>query len=72
MKYIHHIHYLALYIYTRGIWKILILASSLHNALIKCYQILHYWDLEFKGYLVVSTFVVKRTWRACAAHAQNE
>ena len=39
--------------YTRGIWKILSMASELHNALIKCYQIIHFCKLEFNGYLMV-------------------
>ena len=36
---------------TKGIWKVLSMASQLHNALIKCYQIIHFWTLEFNGYL---------------------
>ena len=27
---------------TRVIWKVLSMASKLHNALIKCYQIIHF------------------------------
>ena len=40
-------------IYTRDIWKVLSMASKLHNTLIKCYQIMHFWKLELNGYLMV-------------------
>ena len=34
---------------TRVIWKVLSMASKLHNALMKCYQIIHFWKLEFNS-----------------------
>ena len=37
--------------HTRGIWKVLSMALKLHNALIKYYQIIHLWKLEFNGYI---------------------
>ena len=33
------------------------MTSYLHNALIKCFQIIHFWKLEFNGYLVVNFFI---------------
>ena len=39
--------------------KFLIMTSLLHNALIKCYQIIHFWKLEFNGYLMVYFFFEK-------------
>ena len=35
------------------------MASLLHNALIKCYLIIHFWKLEFNFYLMVYCFVEK-------------
>ena len=31
-------------VFTRGIWKVLSIASLIHNALIKCYQIIHFLE----------------------------
>ena len=45
--------YVSIYLSTRIIWKVLSMASQLHNALIKCYQIIHFWKLEFNDYLMV-------------------
>ena len=45
--------YVSIYLSTKNIWKVLSMASQLHNALIKCYQIIHFWKLEFNNYLMV-------------------
>ena len=37
-----------------------------HNALIKCYQIIHVWILEFNGYLMVYFFQ-----RGLSVHVQR-
>ena len=37
----------------RVIWKVRSMVSYLNNGLIKCYQIIHFWKLEFNGYLMV-------------------
>ena len=44
---------------TRGIWKVPSMALILHNALIKYYQIKHFWKLKFNGQLKVYFFVEK-------------
>ena len=35
------------------------MASQLYNALIKCYQIIHFWKLEFNDYLIGLIFIEK-------------
>ena len=52
---------------TRGIWKVLSTASYLHNAFIKCYQILHFRKLEFNGYLMVYFLSKKDPACTCSA-----
>ena len=44
---------------TRGIWKVSSMASQLHNALIKCYQIIHFWKLEFTHFMTVCSLSKK-------------
>ena len=53
--------------HTRGIWKVLSMASYLHNALIKCYRIIHFWKLEFNGYLMVKFLSKKDSACTCSA-----
>ena len=39
--------------HTGSYGKVRSMASLLYNALIKCYQIIQIWKLEFNGYLMV-------------------
>ena len=46
--------------HTRVIWKVLSTASLLHNALIKCYQIIYFFETRIQRLLDGLIFVKKR------------
>ena len=39
--------------FRRALWQLHSMASYLHNAVIKGYQMIHFWKLEFKRYMMV-------------------
>ena len=51
--------------YTRAIWKVRSMASKFHNAVIKGYQMIHFWKLEFNRNTMVCSLSKKYTTCTC-------